>query len=126
MQFARTPRRRPSESVVPMINVVFLLLIFFMMSARIAPPPPFDLTLPATAQDAPLREEVSIYLSSTGKIAVQGVEGDAAWAQLNTLDTAQSVTLRADAALPAPALAKTLSRLAGAGFANIVLAVRAP
>lgn len=126
MQFSRPPRRRPAESVVPMINVVFLLLIFFMMSARIAPPPPFDLTLPATVHDAALREEVTLYLSEGGDISLRGQNGEAAWASLGTLDPEQTLTLRADAALPAPSLAKTLARLSGMGFVDITLAVRAP
>lgn len=126
MQFTRPSRRRPAESVVPMINVVFLLLIFFMMSARIAPPPPFDLTLPATAQDATLSEEVTLYLSAGGDVSFQGQVGDAAWTVLATFDPARTLTLRADAALPTPSLAKTLARLSGLGFADIVLAVRAP
>ena len=39
--------RRPRESAVPMINIVFLLLIFFLMTATIAPPAPFAVTPPA-------------------------------------------------------------------------------
>jgi biopolymer transport protein ExbD len=126
MQFKRPARRQMAESVVPMINVVFLLLIFFMMSARIAPPPPFELNLPATAQDAPLAEEITLYISAAGEIGVQGRSDAQAWAQLATLDTGQSLAIRADAGLAAPVLAKTLAQLAGMGFASITLAVRAP
>lgn len=39
MQFDLPQRRSRPESVVPMINIVFLLLIFFLMTAQIAPPP---------------------------------------------------------------------------------------
>jgi periplasmic protein TonB len=41
MDFGSPPRRPRAESVVPMINVVFLLLVFFLMTATIAPPDPF-------------------------------------------------------------------------------------
>ena len=35
------PKRRPrGESIIPMINVVFLLLIFFLLTAQIAPADP--------------------------------------------------------------------------------------
>ena len=115
MQFKRPIRRRSAESVVPMINVVFLLLIFFMMSARIAPPPPFDLTLPEATQDGALKEDVTLYLSL-----------EAAWGVLRAVDPVQPLTIRADAELPAPILAKTLRELSAIGFAEFVLAVRAP
>lgn len=126
MQFKHPPHRRRAESVVPMINVVFLLLIFFMMSARIAPAPPFDLTLPAAVQDGALNEDVTLYLSREGEISVQGQSGEAAWEILRGVDPAQDLTLRADAELPAPVLAKTLSALSDIGFSDVVLAVRAP
>lgn len=126
MQFKRAPRRRTAESVVPMINVVFLLLIFFMMSARIAPPPPFDLTLPSATQEDVLSEEVTLYLSLEGEMSVQGQSGEAAWDLLRGLDPAQALTLRADAELPAPLLAKTLRELSAIGLTEFVLAVRAP
>ena len=50
MQFPDPPRRKPPESIVPMINVVFLLLIFFLMTAQIAPPDPFEINPPDSAQ----------------------------------------------------------------------------
>lgn len=126
MQFKQPQRRRTAESVVPMINVVFLLLIFFMMSARIAPPPPFDLTLPTATQEAALSEDVTLYLSLEGEISVKGQGGDAAWSVLRRLGPAQALTLRADAGLPAPLLAKTLRELSAIGLTEFVLAVRAP
>lgn len=126
MQFKRPIRRRSAESVVPMINVVFLLLIFFMMSARIAPPPPFDLTLPEATQDGALKEDVTLYLSLEGQISVRGHMGEAAWGVLRAVDPAQPLTIRADAELPAPILAKTLRELSAIGLTEFVLAVRAP
>ena len=126
MQFKRPQRRRMAESVVPMINVVFLLLIFFMMSARIAPPPPFDLTLPSAVQDGALSDEVTAYVSLEGEISVQGQSGEAAWEILRGLDPVQVLTLRADAELPAPLLAKILRELSAIGLMEIALAVRAP
>lgn len=126
MQFKRPVRRRTAESVVPMINVVFLLLIFFMMSARIAPPPPFDLTLPSAAQDDALTEDLTLYLSLDGAISVQGQVDELAWDALRSFDPAQHLTIRADAELPAPMLAKTLKELSTLGITDFVLAVRAP
>ncbi|CUH67337.1 protein TolR [Thalassovita gelatinovora] len=126
MQFKRPSRRRTTESVVPMINVVFLLLIFFMMSARIAPAPPFDLTLPTAVQNAALEEDRALYLSADGAVGFQGLLGAKAWAALGVLDKTQELTVRADADLPAPMLAAVLAKLAAMGISSASLALRAP
>ena len=48
MEFAPASRpHTPRESVVPMINVVFLLLIFFLMTAQITAPTPVEVTPPS-------------------------------------------------------------------------------
>lgn len=124
MRFAKPHRRPLPESVVPMINVVFLLLIFFLMSARLAPPPPLDVALPhATAEDR-AKEDSVLYLNAEG-IMMGDLRGDAAWLALARLAPDQMLTLRADAALPGAEVAKTLARLAGLGIVHVELAVRA-
>lgn len=126
MRFARPSRRPLAESVVPMINVVFLLLIFFMMSARIAPPPPFDLALPASESDGELTEDMTLYLGPDGAVGFRGQLGAAAWAALSGEKPDQRLVIRADATLPAPELARVLADLAGLGIRDVDLAVRAP
>lgn len=126
MQFKRPLHRRTAESVVPMINVVFLLLIFFMMSARIAPPPPFELTLPLAVQEGALSEDVTLYIARDGAVSVRGQNDEAAWEILRGFDPAQQLVIRADAEMPAPLLAKTLRELSALGLSDFVLAVRAP
>ncbi|WP_108482045.1 ExbD/TolR family protein [Oceaniglobus ichthyenteri] len=126
MRFNRPTRRPVTESAVPMINVVFLLLIFFLMSARIAPPPPFDLTLPVSSNDATIEEAATLYISANGIAGFQGRQGDGAWIALSAIDRETHLTLRADAALPAPRMAAILARLAGMGFDSFDLAVRRP
>lgn len=126
MKFAPRRHRQPAESVVPMINVVFLLLIFFMMSATIMPPAPFDLTLPQAGADADPAGDQTMYLSATGEMSFEGAFQDAAWELLAAKDATATLTLRADAALEARAVAQVLSRLAELGRANVELVVRAP
>lgn len=127
MRFARPPRRRLAESVVPMINVVFLLLIFFMMSARIAPAPPFELSLPVSESDAALLEEdVTLYVSAEGTLGFRGVVEADAWTALQTVDKEQRLSIRADADLPSPKLAKVLAQLADIGIESVDLAVGNP
>jgi biopolymer transport protein ExbD len=122
MRFARPPRRPRPESVVPMINVVFLLLIFFLMTAEIAAPPPFELALPEA--EAPDRtEDAAVLALAEGEAAFAGARGAAAWAALAEAAPAR-LTLRADADMPAAELAAALARLAALGIGPVELAVR--
>ncbi len=123
MRFATPSRRRPTESIVPMINVVFLLLIFFMMTARIAPPRPFDLTPPQAESERALDRQRVLYLSKQGELAFGPLLGDAVWPALSAAGHGPLI-LRADLELPAPVLAKTLGRLAAVGITEVTLAVR--
>ena len=126
MRFAPRRSRQMPESVVPMINVVFLLLIFFMMSATITPAPPFDLTLPQSQDAGDLEGEDTLYISQDGVVAFGGALDEAAWAALVSADQSNTLTLRADAALPATSLAQVLARLAAMDRADIELVIRKP
>ncbi len=128
MKFPSPPRRQSAESIVPMINVVFLLLIFFMMSATITPAPPFDLTLPTSegAQEATedVTPDTALYLHADGTAGFAGGVGDAAWAALAGQDASAPLTVRADAGLAASSLAQTLARLSRMGRAQVNLVIR--
>lgn len=126
MRFARPPRRQPAESVVPMINVVFLLLIFFMMSATIAPAPPFDLTLPQAETEAPVEGAQTAYIARDGRFGFAGAVGDAAWQAIGAADPAEQLSLHADAGLEARVLAQTMARLSRAGHAQVELVIGTP
>lgn len=123
MRFAQPPRRRATESVVPMINVVFLLLIFFMMAARIAPPQPFDLTPPQAASEARPDGARVLYLSRDGVLAFEAHRGAEVWTALAEAGQGP-LTLRADMDMSAALLAETLARLAAIGIGDVELAVR--
>lgn len=125
MRFPRPSRRALPESIVPMINVVFLLLIFFLMTAQIAPPEPFKLDLPAATPEAPSSSEAKdLWLSETGEVGFAGALGPAAWAALASHGPEAPLTIRADRRLPAKTLAQVLNRLSTLGIRNIDLAVR--
>lgn len=123
MRFSRPPRRPLPESIIPMINVVFLLLIFFLMSARLAPAPPAKVEVPLAISDQRATADTVLYLAEDG-LAMGDLRGDAVWQMLAALDADHVVTLRADARLSASEVAKTLARLAGLGVTQVALAVR--
>ncbi|NBD30115.1 MAG: biopolymer transporter ExbD [Alphaproteobacteria bacterium] len=106
------PARRPrSEAIVPMINVVFLLLIFFMMTSRIAPTPPFAVTPPTATPEALAEGKAVLWIAPDGLLAFGALRGDAVWPALAALPADATLTVTADASLPATRLAAILSRL---------------
>ena len=134
MSFADPPRKPPAESIVPMINVVFLLLIFFLMTAQIAPPEPIAVDPPEASSEDQAEADISLYLGPDGTLAFRDAEGDEA--ALRALELARidlcgdggcdgaklpPLILRADAGAPAPQVAKLLPRLAEIGFTDIQL-----
>lgn len=122
MNFAPLPPRKPiRESVVPMINVVFLLLIFFLMSAQIAPPDPVAITPPrAHHADQPLAAgERVAWLDAQGVLYAQGVTGAEALSLLSA--DPGPLILRADAAMPAALFARVLRDLGAAGLEDVTL-----
>ncbi|ATX65621.1 ExbD/TolR family protein [Roseinatronobacter bogoriensis] len=122
MNFAPLPPRKPiRESVVPMINVVFLLLIFFLMSAQIAPPDPVTITPPmAQHADQPLAAgERVAWLDAQGVLYAQGVTGAEALSLLSA--DPGPLILRADAAMPAALFARVLQDLGAAGLEDVTL-----
>ncbi|MFN4156414.1 MAG: ExbD/TolR family protein [Paracoccaceae bacterium] len=132
MDFSDHPRRKPAENLLPMINVVFLLLIFFLMSARLTPPEPFPVTPPAAQTEAEAQGEFALFIAADGQLGYRDSLGDAALARImasreghcaaaDCVAAPPRLTLRADTALPATALAGLLPKLSALGFASIEL-----
>ncbi|THD75789.1 biopolymer transporter ExbD [Thalassobius vesicularis] len=127
MQFARPPRKPRSESIVPMINVVFLLLIFFLMTAQIAPPEPFAVTPPETSSADPADGGLTLYISDQGQLAFRDARDQAALTALSAALTPDApVQVRADARAPATALARLLPQLAALGLTQVQLITVTP
>jgi biopolymer transport protein ExbD len=118
MRFAAPLRRARGESIVPMINVVFLLLVFLLLAAELEPPPPLDVSLPEAAAPGAAREgRAVLHIAADGTLALGALRGEAA---LAALTPGAPVEIRADAALPAARLAELLPRLSGAGPVTLV------
>lgn len=124
MDLSDAPRRPRAESIVPMINVVFLLLIFFLMTSRLAQPDPFEVTPPTAALDRAPEAEATLYADKSGRLSFDGSEGEAALARLASVAAPDAVIqLRADANLEAAKAAALLTQLAAAGLARVELVV---
>lgn len=127
MKFARPTHRRPAESVIPMINVVFLLLIFFLMSARMTPPQPIDVTPPTANADTQAAAETVLFMAADGQLYFGDAIGDAAFdafVQTLCVDQCRGTeigTLRADKQTSGAAVANLMTRLGQAGLTQIEL-----
>lgn len=121
---ASAPRR--ADSIVPMINIVFLLLIFFMLTATLAPPDPFDLALPEGQAEAPAPPRTLVLaIGPEGQLAHEGARGEDALSGLRAAyRPGDTVLLRADAGLDGAAFARLLADLAVAGIDGVTLALR--
>ncbi|WP_172327778.1 biopolymer transporter ExbD [Mangrovicoccus sp. HB161399] len=135
MRLATPPKRQPSESIIPMINVVFLLLIFFLMTAQIAPPAPFEVEPPKAASEAQPEGELTLLVDADGRLGFRDLAGgdevlDAVAAEIEDCSGGCAgpapLQIRVDAALPARQLAVLMAKLPAAGIrkAEIVTAAK--
>lgn len=126
MDFSPPIRQPKAESIVPMINVVFLLLIFFLMTSEISAPDPFEITQPTTAIGAEPKAEIVLYAAKTGQLQFLESKGEAVFATLSQAAAKDVIVqLRADAGLEAVKVAAILSKLTAAGFESVELVVAA-
>ena len=111
MQFDMPPRRPRGESIIPMINVVFLLLIFFLLTAQIAPSTPFPVTPPDSRAEMPAEGRDVLMVAADGRLAWNEARDDAVWSAIAARTGTGPVEIRADAQAPAVLLAGHLRRL---------------
>lgn len=98
MDLREPERKELPESVIPMINVVFLLLIFFLISATLTPP--IDATPPVSAADSERADPPELVIEKSGAIVfgdVQGADAIAAAAQTHDKTGDAPFALLADA-----------------------------
>lgn len=118
MRFGAARRRERHESIVPMINVVFLLLVFLLLTAEIAPAPPVEIRPPeAEVETAAPAGAWILHIAADGTAALGALRGAAA---LDAVPAGAELELRADAALPAADLAAMLPRLARASRIRLI------
>ncbi len=115
---AKHPRR---ESVVPMINVVFLLLIFFLMTAQISPPEPFEVNPPESSAKAPADGDRILYVSAEGELAYGDLRGESVFEGFGEFGENEALMIRADKDVEAGQIAALLPKLATYGVHRVKL-----
>ncbi|MFY0617495.1 ExbD/TolR family protein [Shimia sp.] len=127
MDFASNDRKPRAESIVPMINVVFLLLIFFLMTAQIAPPDPFDVSLPTASEATDTKTDFVLFVGKNDVLQFEDTTGEAVYSAL-TKHTSESrtVQLRIDATLDGDRLAQVMKKLTAIGMSSVEVVVQSP
>ena len=120
MRFALYPSRVKKESIIPMVNVIFLLLIFFLMTSSFIIPDPFELDKPYADSSNKVSTEERMYISKTGKIFISDKVNENAWRYLEQ-STPEKLLLIADSSFPAKDLLNISEKLKELGIIELNL-----
>jgi biopolymer transport protein ExbD len=132
MHLTKPPPRPQPDSLLPLINVVFLLLIFFMLMGALNAVDLFDIEPPTSASASETTLDKSVVLvGADGRLAYLDGEldddaltqtvGDILKAKPNTL-----FRLKADGAAPAARVIEVMELLKAAGAERVLLLTLAP
>ena len=120
MRFALYPSRVKKESIIPMVNVIFLLLIFFLMTSSFINPDPFELDKPYADSSNKVSTEERLYISKTGKVFISDKVNENAWRYLEQ-STPEKLLLIADSSFPAKNLLNISEKLKELGIIELNL-----
>lgn len=120
-------KKREFETVLPMINIVFLLLIFFMLAGAFTKPDLFKVVIPEAHMKADAdRDRLTIVMSSDNEFAIE----KQAYTKEQLVDEIKSqvnknselkVQLKADQAVKSKDLLGIMDELGTTGLASINL-----
>ena len=120
MRFALYSSRVKKESIIPMVNVIFLLLIFFLMTSSFIIPDPFELDKPFADSSNKVSTEERLYISKTGKVFISDKVNENAWRYLEQ-STPEKLLLIADSSFPAKDLLNISEKLKELGIIELNL-----
>ena len=114
------PRRVAKESIIPMVNVIFILLIFFLMTSSFIIPDPFEIEKPYADSSNKITREERLYISKTGKIVIANLDNEDAWLYLEK-KTPKKLLLVTDGQFPAKDMLDISEKLKELGVIEINL-----
>ncbi len=127
------PRRTPiAESVLPMINIVFLLLIFFMLAGAISATDVFEITPPDSRSAQPARQtQALLLLDAQGRLALDSIPiDDRSLTHVLSARLAEApdtvLHLKADGRVPAERVVAIMEAVRDAGASTLILKTLAP
>lgn len=75
MRLSQSRRLNKGDSIIPLINIVFLLLVFFLLAGTLTPRPPFEMEVATTELKPPSGPpSEAVFISARGVIAYRGAE----------------------------------------------------
>ena len=115
--------RNDDDSILPLINVVFLLLIFFMIAGHLTSADPFAIAPPQSESGAdPDADRFLILVSRDGRLALNGeVMTEDALLRALAPDAAGMVRIKADGDVNAVQVIGLMERLRDAGLTQLQL-----
>ncbi len=117
-------RRRPDpeDSLIPLINIVFLLLIFFMVAGQISAHDVETIEPPISSSETPLnRESWVVQINSKQMILLNGEVIELADLAVVGGNQLEKVIIKADQNTTAKTLHPVLQKLREQGVKNILL-----
>lgn len=124
-----TSRQRP-ETIIALVNVVFLLLIFFLLFGTVVQPELFEVDVPKSTSERRASEAgVTVLLGSDGRLAVLDravtLVGLPQALRHRESGAVRAVTLKVDAHTDASLLMRVLEVLRQVGVESLVLVASA-
>ena len=127
MEIEELPPKKEFETVLPMINIIFLLLIFFMLAGSFTQPDLFNITLPEANAEQPADiTQLTISMNANKEYAIETqAYNEAALLALVTEKVASAdkvvVQLKADQSVKSADLIDTMELLGKTGLSSLDL-----
>ena len=132
MQFQFQKQEEEPDTIVPLLNVVFLLLIFFIMTGALHAVDYFNVNPPSSSSEfhASLDNTV-ILISADGRIAIDNIEVDEVDLQLTVSDkmatNASAVfRIKADGRVDATRVVEVMELIEAVGVRRVMLLTLEP
>lgn len=132
MQLPVQEHEEETDTVLPLINVVFLLLIFFIMTGALHAVDYFNVNPPSSSSEFPgSLDDTVILVSGDGRVAIDNKEVDEIDLQLSVSDklTANAGTLfyiKADGRVDAARVVEVMELIEAVGVRRVMLLTLEP
>ena len=130
MRLRRQAARRPHETIITLIDIVFFLLVFFMLIGRFDTTSPFELRPPISLKGDTLPAGgVTVSLAVDGRLALDGVERPRDEIVRRLIEQSAGggerlfVRINADASAPVRHVLPLITALEGLAEGDVVLVV---
>ena len=132
MQLPPGQKEEEPDTILPLINVVFLLLIFFIMTGALTSVDFFNVDPPSSSSELPgALDETVILVSADGKLAIDNREVDEVDLQLSVSDklamgAGRTFRIKADGRVDAARVVGVMELIEAVGVRRVMLLTLEP